>query len=68
MDQETVCIANIGPRERRKRLTFGLVSLALSAAIAAVLVSSSVAVAWRAGLFLPLMGAALGIFQWHRQT
>ena len=30
MEAETVCIANIGPRERRKRLIFGAVSLALS--------------------------------------
>jgi len=68
METETICIANIGPRERRKRLTFGLVSLGLSAAIAAALVSTGAAVAWRAGVFLPLMAAGLGVFQWREKT
>lgn len=68
METETVCIANIGPRERQKRLTFGLVTLALSAAIAGGLVWTGVAVAWRAAVFLPLMGAALGVLQWREKT
>ena len=68
MESETVCIANIGPRERRKRLTFGAVSLGLSVVIAAVLVLDGVPVAWRAGLFVPLLGASLGFFQWREKT
>jgi hypothetical protein len=68
MEPDTVCIANIGPRERRKRLTIGLVSLGLSAAIAAALVSTGVAVGWRAALLLPLMSAAIGVFQWREKT
>jgi hypothetical protein len=67
-ETDTVCIANIGPRERRKRLIFGLVSLAASLAIAGALVGTGAAVAWRAALFLPLMSAGIGIFQWQAKT
>jgi hypothetical protein len=63
-----VCIANIGPRERRKRLTFGVASLAVGAAGAAALALSGTAVAWRAALFLPFVSAGLGFFQWREQT
>jgi UPF0716 family protein affecting phage T7 exclusion len=68
MESETVCIANIGPRERRKRLIFGTVSLALGIVIASVLISRGSPIGWRAGLFLPLMSAALGFFQWREKT
>ncbi len=68
MESETVCIANIGPRERRKRLIFAAVSLALGVVIASALVSRGAAVGWRAALFLPLMSAALGFFQWREKT
>ncbi len=68
MDSATVCIANIGPRERRKRLIFGSVGLGVSVAIASALVLYGVPVAWRAGLFVPLLGASLGFFQWREQT
>jgi hypothetical protein len=68
MEPDAVCIANIGPRERRKRLVFGAVSLALSTVIAAALVLRGVPVAWRVGLFVPLLGASLGFFQWQTRT
>jgi hypothetical protein len=68
MESNAVCIANIGPRERRRRLTFGILGLGVSAAAAAALIVSGVAVWWRLGLFLPLMIAALGFFQWREQT
>jgi hypothetical protein len=47
---------------------FGAVSLALSVAIAAVLVLRGVPIGWRVGLFLPLLSAALGFFQWREKT
>jgi hypothetical protein len=68
MESNAVCIANIGPRERRRRLTFGIIGLAVSAAAAAGLVVGCVAVPWRLALFLPLMVSALGFFQWREQT
>jgi len=68
MEAETVCIANIGPRERRKRLIFGAVSLALSVGLAAALVLRGVPLGWRVGLFVPSLSAGLGFFQWHEKT
>jgi hypothetical protein len=68
MESETVCIANIGPRERRKRLAFGAASLALSLGIAAQLVARGVPIGWRVGLFVPFLSAALGFFQWREKT
>ena len=68
MSENTVCIANLGPRERRKRLMFGVASLIVGVAGAAGLVASGAAVAWRAALFLPFMSAGLGFFQWREQT
>jgi hypothetical protein len=68
MEPGTVCIANIGPRQRQKRLVIGIVSLAVSAGIAATLVWRGVAVGWRVALFLPLMSAAVGFFQWREKT
>jgi hypothetical protein len=56
-------IANIGPRERRRRLLVGLASFAVSVAIAAALVASHVHPAWRLALVFPLFPAALGLFQ-----
>ena len=54
---------NIGPGERRKRLLSGLALLATSVLIAAVMMSSGIHRGWRVALFLPLWGAALGLFQ-----
>jgi hypothetical protein len=68
MDSNTVCIANIGPGERRRRLGIGIGGLGVSAAAATALVVSGAAVLWRLGLFLPLMVAGLGFFQWREQT
>jgi hypothetical protein len=68
MEPNTVCIANIGPRERQRRLVIGIVGLGVSAAAASALVVSGVSVAWRVGLFLPLMVGGLGFFQWREQT
>ena len=60
------CIPNIGPRGRRRRLAFGLAALAVAAMVAVLLAGSS---GWlRALLFLPLLGAAHGIFQYLEKT
>jgi hypothetical protein len=63
-----VCIANIGPRERRRRLIPGIVMLALGTGIAAVLVISHVPSLWRLPLFLLFYGGASGVFQWREKT
>jgi len=60
--------ANIGPDERRKRLTFGVVLLGASLLAAAMLIHADVARGWRILLVLPLWAAALGFFQARERT
>jgi hypothetical protein len=60
--------ANIGPLQRRKRLTFGVVLLGASLVAAAMLIHADVARGWRILLVLPLGAAALGIFQARERT
>ena len=62
------CIANIGPRERRKRLVFGVVALFLSVVISAIYVVEGVPPIWRLSLFVPLFVGALGFFQARDRT
>jgi hypothetical protein len=62
------CIANIGPRERRKRLVFGVVALSLSVVISAIFVAQGVRPIWRLSLFVPLFAGALGFFQSRDRT
>jgi hypothetical protein len=61
-------IANIGPRERRKRLLFGIVLLAGSLLLAAILIRSDVPRSWRMLLAIPLWAAGLGLFQARAKT
>jgi hypothetical protein len=63
-----VCIANIGPRERRRRLTSGIVLLSLGVGIGAVLVVSHVPSLWRLPLFVLFYAGAAGVFQWREKT
>ncbi len=60
--------ANIGPLERRKRLTFGVVLLGASLAASAMLIHAEVARGWRMLLVFPLWAAALGFFQARERT
>ena len=58
-----ICTTNIGPRERRKRMTFGIVSLVVGAGFGAALLALGLGRAWRLALFLPFVGGGVGIFQ-----
>jgi hypothetical protein len=62
------CIANIGPRERQKRLVFGVTALFLSLVISAIFVIEGVRPIWRLVLFVPLFAGALGFFQARDRT
>jgi hypothetical protein len=64
----SVCIANIGPRERRKRLMFGIVALAASVVISFLFVFYRVQPMLRLPLFVPLYLGALGFFQARDRT
>jgi hypothetical protein len=68
MDAPSVCIPNIGPRERKLRIRFGAVFLAIGVLLAAVLVAFSVGRPWRLVVFAPLWIGAVGIFQAREKT
>jgi hypothetical protein len=63
-----VCIANIGPRERRKRLVSGLIALGAALLVAAVLLATGAPRPWRLVLFPALWVAGIGIFQYREKT
>ncbi|RIK43613.1 MAG: hypothetical protein DCC55_05070 [Chloroflexi bacterium] len=63
-----ICIANISPRERRKRLRFGIVTFVVGLAVLAALVVLGADRWWRLALFPLFWGAASGFFQWREKT
>ena len=63
-----VCIPNIGPRERDKRLKFGVVLFALSLLAAFALIALDVTRPVRIALFVPFWLGAVGIFQAREKT
>ena len=65
---QDACVANIGPEQRRQRLTFGVSILALGIGLAVVLVAIHAGPLWRLLLFVPFMSGAEGIFQAREKT
>jgi hypothetical protein len=63
-----VCIPNIGPRERKKRLALGLAALTLGLLLASAMLWLDVSRVWRLAIFLPALMAALGVRQATAQT
>jgi len=63
-----VCLANISPRERRKRLLGGVISLAISLAILAVLLLVGASRWWRLALLPFFWSSTVGYFQWRDKT
>jgi hypothetical protein len=68
MDTATMEVANIGPRERRKRRLLGIVSLTVAVGVAFVLVSFGAPRWSRAVVFFPLWMAGLGLLQAREKT
>lgn len=63
-----VCFVNIGPKERQRRLTFGLIMWGIAVAIFVVLMALN-APWWTCVLTLPFfMVGATGFFQWRDKT
>jgi len=63
-----VCISNISPAERRKRLLGGVAGIVIALVILVVLIASGADRLWRLPLFLLFWGAANGYFQWRDKT
>ncbi len=63
-----VCIPNIGPKERQRRLRSGIVGLVVAAIVAIVLFAIGADRGWRLILFPLLYGGLAGVFQWREKT
>jgi hypothetical protein len=68
MNAPTLCVPNIGPRERSMRIRFGVGFMAAGFLLAATLLVMSVGRPWRLVVFVPLWMGALGIFQAREKT
>ena len=62
------CVANIGPRQRRQRLVFGVIALAAGAVILAGLLAADAPRATRLLGALPFWAAMLGFLQYREKT
>jgi len=63
-----VCISNISPTERRKRLFGGVAGFVFALVVLFVLLAVGADRFWRLPLFLLFWGAASGYFQWRDKT
>ena len=63
-----VCIANISPAERRKRLLSGVIPFVIAGALLVWLIAINANPLWRLPLFLPFFLAGTGFFQWRDKT
>ena len=62
------CVANIGPRQRRQRLVFGIVAFAAGAVILAGLLAAGAPRATRLLAVLPFWAGMLGFLQHREKT
>ena len=61
-------LANIGPREIRKRLIMGVAMLAMGVVLAVIVTHAGVSRGWYAALFLPFWMGTLAISQARKKT
>ena len=61
-------LANIGPKETRKRQLMGVAMLALSVVLAFLFAHADVSRGWYAPLFLPFWIGALALSQARKKT
>ena len=67
-DNGNVCVPNISPRERRKRLAGGVIAMIMSLVSLAIIAALGLDRWWRLMLFPIYYGAAVGFFQWRDKT
>jgi hypothetical protein len=68
VNTQTICVANIGPRERRKRMKFGMRWLARGGGVLSVLALAGAPRWSRLGAFIPFLIGSIGVFQAREQT
>ena len=67
-EDREVCIANISPEERQKRLKFGIQQFIVTLVILGILILLHVNPLWRLPLLLLFWAAAVGYFQARDKT
>ena len=67
-DSGEVCVANISPLERRKRLIFGILQFGLALLILGALIVLDLNPLWRLPLLLMFWASAVGYFQARDKT
>ena len=61
-------LANIGPKETRKRLLMGVAMLAVGIVLSAVFAHADLSRGWYAALFLPFWIGSLALSQARKKT
>ncbi len=67
-DEGVVCLANISPKERRKRLNFAIVQMVIGVVALAFLLLFGAEKLWRLPLFFVFAASATSYFQWRDKT
>jgi hypothetical protein len=69
-DEETeeVCVANISPLERQKRLRFGITQFVIALVVLGLMLAFGVDRLWRLPLLFLFWASAAGYFQAHDKT
>jgi hypothetical protein len=67
-DVGEICIANISPLERQKRLRFGIQQFVVTIVILVILIALDVNPLWRLPLLLLFWASAVGYFQARDKT
>jgi hypothetical protein len=67
-DGEEVCVPNISPLERQKRLRFGITQFILSLVVLSALIAFGADRLWRLPLLFMFWASAVGYFQAHDKT
>ncbi len=69
-DEETkeVCIANISPLERQKRLRFGIIQFVIALVVLGLILALGVDRLWRLPLLFLFWASAIGYFQARDKT
>jgi hypothetical protein len=68
MTVEKAELANIGPKEVRKRLLLGVVMLAIGVVLAVIFTYAGVSRGWYAVLFLPFWMGTVAVSQARKKT
>ena len=68
MNVGKVELANIGPKETRKRLLMGVTMLAVGVVLAVIFTHAGVSRGWYSALFLPFWMGTLAISQARKKT